>query len=49
MGGAEFLRLDSIERDRANVQLLAVARFPNDDDQSPAERLSMYLRDELIE
>src|SRR6267143_519559 len=60
-GGAEFLRLDAIERQRANVHLLAVrrpadagvvgriARFSNDDDQTPAERLPMDLRDELIE
>src|SRR5262245_8361241 len=60
-GGAEFLRLDSIERQRASVHMLAVrrpanarvvgriARFPNDDDQTPAERLPMDLRDELTE
>src|SRR5882757_1349465 len=50
-GGAEFLRLDSIERQHANIHLLAVrrpadagvaggiARFSDDDDQTPAERL----------
>src|SRR5262250_833260 len=60
-GGAEFLRLDSIERQRANVHPLPVrwpanagvvgriARVPNEDDQTPAERLPMDLRDELTE
>src|SRR5262249_25531519 len=60
-GGAGFLRLDSIERHRANVHLLAVlrpadagvvgriARFSNDDEQTPAERLPMDMRDELME
>src|SRR6266849_9517185 len=60
-GGAEFLRLDSIERQHANIHLLAVrrpadagvvgriARLSNNDDQTPAEPLLMDLRDELIE
>src|SRR6267378_4512024 len=60
-GSAEFLRLDSIERQRANVHLLAVrrpadagvvggiARLSHDDHQTPAERLPMDLRDEVME
>src|SRR5712671_2750261 len=60
-GWAGFLRLDSIERQRANVHMLAVrrpadggvvggiARFSHDDDQKKAYRLPMDLRDEVME
>src|SRR5262245_60742674 len=60
-GGAAFLGLEASERQRASVHMLAVrrpanarvvgriGRFPNDDDQTPAERLPMDLRDELTE
>src|SRR5262249_62375082 len=58
---AEFFRLDLIERQRANLLLLAVrlptdarvvgriARSANDHDQAPAKRLPMNLGDEIVE